>query len=55
MPENVKCKVCGKVIHVENFKDMMEKLRKHYRKAHPTKFKTWGKKAAATRKKNKRR
>jgi hypothetical protein len=54
MPENIKCGVCSKVIHVKNFKDQMKKLRKHYRKEHPTNFKQWGKKAAATRKRNKK-
>ena len=54
MPENLHCKICHKAIHVENFQDGMSKLRHHYEKAHPQKFKMWGKKAAATRKKNKK-
>lgn len=39
MPEVVHCRLCGKSIKVENFADMMAKLRRHRKKYHPKDFK----------------
>lgn len=50
MPEIIHCRICGKAIHVENFADMMAKLRRHRKKYHPRAFRQSVKKAIATRK-----
>lgn len=49
------CRICGKAIHGENFAIRMTKLRSHYKSKHPELFKKWGKKAAKSRKKKKKR
>lgn len=39
----VHCSVCGKGISGYDFPERMKKIRKHYKEAHPRKFKQWGK------------
>jgi len=39
MPEIIHCKKCGKAIRVKNFADQMAKIRRHYKKYHPSAFK----------------
>lgn len=39
MPEVVHCRLCGKPIRVENFRDQMSKIRRHYKEHHPKAFK----------------
>lgn len=51
MPETIHCRRCGKAIRVEDFKDMMAKLRRHYKKYHPIAFRRGIKRGAAKRKK----
>jgi len=51
MPETVHCSICGKAIRVEDFQDMMKKIRRHRKKYHPSSFKKSIKKGVATRKK----
>jgi len=53
MPEVVHCSVCGKAIRVENFADQMAKLRRHYKKYHPKKFKESIKRGVKKRKERK--
>ena len=51
MSETVHCKICGKSFRVENFADQMEKIRHHYKIAHPRKFKKSIKRGVEKRKK----
>lgn len=50
MPEKIiaRCKICNKIIYSyrghKGFEWRMSKVRKHYKKYHPTKFKTWRRK-----------
>ena len=53
MPETIHCSVCGKAIRVENFADQMAKLRRHYKKHHPKKFKESIKRGVKKRKERK--
>lgn len=50
MPEVVHCRKCGRAIKVDDFKDMMAKLRRHYKKNHPIAFRKSIKKGVETRK-----
>ncbi|MHA1757962.1 MAG: hypothetical protein ACTSVV_14405 [Promethearchaeota archaeon] len=40
----IHCSICGKAIKGYNFQERMSKLRRHYKKYHPKKFKEWYKK-----------
>ncbi len=50
MPETIKCSKCGKKIRVDGFADQMSKIRRHYKKNHPTAFKQSIKRGVAKRK-----
>ena len=38
MPETIHCQICHRPIRVKDFADQMAKLRRHYKKYHPRKF-----------------
>ena len=50
MPETIRCSICHKAIHVENFADAMKKLRRHRKLHHPKAFRESVKKGLKTRK-----
>jgi hypothetical protein len=54
VPETIHCSICHKTIHVDNFADMMDKIRHHRKLKHPKAFKASIKKGITTRKKNMR-
>jgi len=55
MPETIHRSICGKPIKVENFQDMMAKLRRHYKKYHPKAFKKGIREGVAKRKARRRK
>ena len=55
MPEIIKCGICGKRIRVKNFKDQMDKIRSHRKRAHPKAFRQSVKKGIATRRRGGRK
>jgi len=49
--KTIHCSVCGKPIRGYTFEERMAKLRRHYKKSHPRKFREWIRKSVETRKK----
>ncbi len=54
MPETVRCSICGQAIKVKNFKDQMDKIRRHRKLHHPKAFRVSIKRGMRTRRENKR-
>jgi hypothetical protein len=52
VPETARCSICKKAIHGKDFQDIMARLRRHRKFAHPKAFRASIRKGIETRKRN---